>query len=356
MAKNSSMIKASKAKEDEFYTQLSDIERELKHYRDALRGKTIFCNCDDPETSNFWNYFRLNFYYLGIKRVISTHYEADKPSYKLEIVSNGDGEQIGLPDYVKTPLKENGDFRSPECIEILQEADIVITNPPFSLFREYVAQLMEYKKDFLIIGNQNAVTYKEIFPLIQRNLLWLGYYCGDMEFTVPDYYEPRATRYREENGIKYRSMGNICWYTNLDISKRHEEIPLYKVYRPEEYPQYANYNAIEVSKTSEIPCDYMGEMGVPITFLDKYNPEQFDIIGSSRWLGRPMSEIAEKGTYVSGGIRFYLPIDKEAVGKDNHDRQMQYRVSTTELLSGDVRYHRLYDRIVIRRRRGNNEN
>ena len=254
-AKNSSLNRAIVAKEDEFYTKITDIEKEIRHYKEQLRGKTIFCNCDDPEYSNFWRYFQLNFYELGLKKLISTHYEAEKPSYRMDIVSTDNGEQCGIPDYVKTPLKQNGDFRSPECIEILKEADVVITNPPFSLFREYIAQLIELGKEFLIIGNQNAITYKEVFALIQQNKVWLGYNSGDMEFTVPSYYEPRATRYREENGIKYRSMGNICWLTNLDVSQRHEDIPLYRTYTPEEYPHYDNYDAIEVNKVSEIPCD-----------------------------------------------------------------------------------------------------
>lgn len=275
---NKYLHKASKAKEDEFYTQLTDIEKELKHYRDFFKGKVIFCNCDDPEWSNFWRYFHLNFYELGLKKLISTHYEEDKPSYRMDIVSTDNGEQCGIPEYVKTPLKENGDFRSPECIEILKEADIVITNPPFSLFREYVAQLIAYGKQFVIIGNQNAITYKEIFTLLQANKMWLGYNSGDMEFVVPPHYEPKATRYREENGIKYRSMGNICWFTNLDVSKRHEDIPIFETYTPDKYPKYDNYPAIEVSKVSSIPADYDGIMGVPITFMYKYNPEQFEIL------------------------------------------------------------------------------
>lgn len=281
-AKNSSLNRAIVAKEDEFYTKITDIEKEIRHYKEQLRGKIVFCNCDDPEYSNFWRYFQLNFYELGLKKLISTHYEAEKPSYRMDIVSTDNGEQCGIPDYVKTPLKQNGDFRSPECIEILKEADVVITNPPFSLFREYIAQLIEFGKEFLIIGNQNAITYKEVFALIQQNKVWLGYNSGDMEFTVPSYYEPRATRYREENGIKYRSMGNICWLTNLDVSQRHEDIPLYRTYTQEEYPHYDNYDAIEVNKVSEIPCDYYGVMGVPITFPYKYNPEQFEIIGMAK--------------------------------------------------------------------------
>jgi len=331
-AKNAALTAANKAKEDEFYTKLTDIEKELKHYKEHFEGKVIFCNCDDPETSNFCKYFQLNFYQLGIKKLISTHYEADKPSYKLEIVkiANNDDGQMSLPEFIKTPLKQNGDFRSPECIEILQEADIVVTNPPFSLFRDYVAQLIKYNKQFLIIGSQNNVTYKEIFPLLQNNKMWLGYNNGDMEFVVPDYYEPRATRYREEGGIKYRSMGNICWFTNLDISKRHEDITLYKTYEGNEdyYHKYINYNGINIDKIAEIPIDYDGDMGVPITFFQKYNPEQFIIVGSDVTLREPMENYAAKGEYNPGGNVFY--IDKP---------------------SGGYKYSCTYKRIVIRHKR-----
>ena len=217
-------------------------------------------------------------------------------------------------------LKGDGDFRSDECIEYLKQADIVVTNPPFSLFREYVALLMKYEKKFLIIGNQNNITYKEIFPLIQQDKIWLGWKFGDMAFRVPDHYEPRATRFWvDENGKKWRSFGTICWYTNLDHDKRHEKLVLYRKYygNEEDYPHYANYDAINVDKVADIPCDYFEEMGVPITYLDKHNPEQFEIIGASRWLGRPMSEIAPKGSYVAGGVRFYLPLDKREETGDN---------------------------------------
>lgn len=279
MAGNKSLRAANKTKEDEFYTKLSDIEKELKYYREYFKDKVIFCNCDDPEDSNFWKYFELNFNTLGIKKLVSTHFDNKKPSYKLEINKdeNGDG-LITSKDIVKTRLRQNGDFRSPECTEILKEADIVITNPPFSLFREYVATLLEYEKKFIIIGNQNAITYKEIFSLLKDNKIWLGYNSGDMEFMVPDYYEPRAVRYREENGIKYRSLGNICWFTNLDIAKRHEDIILYKKFKEEEYLKYDNFDAINVNRTKEIPLNYKGLMGVPITFMEKYNPDQFKII------------------------------------------------------------------------------
>ena len=277
--KNSSLNRAIKAKEDEFYTKFADIEKELQHYKDYFKGKTIYCNCDNSEYSNFWRYFQLNFYELGLKKLISTHYEESRPSYRVDIISTDNKQRCGIPDLIKTPLKQNGDFRSSECLEILEEADIVVTNPPFSLFREFLALLMKHKKKFLIIGNQNAVGYKEVFPLIMNNEIWLGYNNGDMEFTVPSYYEPRATRYREENGIKYRSMGNICWFTNLDTAKRHEQIPLYRTYIPEEYPKYDDYDAINVNRVEAIPCDYYGIMGVPITFVHKYSPDQFEIVG-----------------------------------------------------------------------------
>ena len=277
---NKNLTKSAKDKEDEFYTQIGFIENELKHYKGHLKGKIIFCNCDDPEYSNFWKYFQLNFYELGLKKLISTHYDKEKPSYKMEIVATDDNNQIGIPDYVKTPLKENGDFRSPECVEILKEADIIITNPPFSLFRDYIAQLIEYGKEFLIVGNQNAITYNEIFPLIKDNKIWLGYNSGHFWFRVPDYYEEKKTDFKiDEFGNKWRRMGNICWLTNLDIEKRHENIILYKNYEPALYPKFDNYDCIEVSKTAEIPCDYYDIMAVPITFVDKYNPEQFEILG-----------------------------------------------------------------------------
>ena len=306
---NKSLHQAKEAKKDEFYTQLIDIENELRHYREHFRDKIVLCNCDDPYESNFFKYFALNFNALGLRKLIATCYNGSpvqgnelmidfgdlqtdpkKIAYKVEITEvkdeNGNG-TINLTD-VQYLLKndknvlsilQTGDFRSAECIELLKQADIVCTNPPFSLFREYVAQLIEYEKKFLIIGNQNAITYKEIFPLIKENKLWLGFKTGDMAFKVPQTYEPRETRYwQDETGQKWRSMGNICWFTNLDHRKRHEDLVLYKKYTPEDYPKYDNYDAINVDKTADIPCDYDGVMGVPITFLDKYNPEQFEIV------------------------------------------------------------------------------
>ena len=308
--KNGSLHAAKNAKEDEFYTQLDDISQELRHYKEHFKGKVVFCNCDDPYESNFFKYFALNFNAFGLKKLIATCYDGspvsgnellldfgtttDNPkkiAYKVEITEvkdyNGDGRKdmadirylIENDKNVLSVLKGNGDFRSPECIELLKQADVVVTNPPFSLFKEYIAQLVDYNKHFLIIGNQNSITYKEIFSLLQSNKMWLGYKAGDMAFRVPSYYTPRETRYWQDNrGQKWRSLGNICWYTNLDIHKRHEELDLYKHYTPENYPTYDNYKAIEVSKVAEIPCDYNGAMGVPITFLDKYNPDQFEII------------------------------------------------------------------------------
>lgn len=287
MSNNSKLHKAKKEKNDEFYTQLEDIERELVHYKEHFKGKTVFCNCDDPEWSNFWKYFELNFEQLGIKKLISTHFEKEKPSYKLEIIGdiNNDG-KINHLDIVKTPLKQNGDFRSPECIEILKEADIIVTNPPFSLFREYVAQLFEYNKKFIIIGDKNAITYKEIFSYIKDNKLWLGYsmHSGEMPFRVSfDFYEAnKKTCKLGKDGNYYKGMG-VRWWTNLDHNLRHEKLILFQKYTPEKYPKYDNYDAINIDKVVNIPIDYDGVMGVPITFLDKYNPEQFEIVGDSRY-------------------------------------------------------------------------
>ncbi|WP_145321078.1 adenine-specific methyltransferase EcoRI family protein [Paenibacillus xylanexedens] len=282
---------AKTSKQDEFYTQLTDIERELKHYKSHFKDKVVYCNCDDPRVSNFFHYFSYNFNKLGLKKLIATCYknqemdlfsqnESEQAIY-LEYEGDKSGKNVPDPEDIGIKyLNGDGDFRSEETIELLKQADIVVTNPPFSLFREYIAQLMEYDKKFLIIGNQNAITYKEIFALLKENKVWLGNNSGDMEFKVPDYYEPRETRFRiGEDGIKYRSLGSICWFTNMDLSKRHEDLILYKQYNPEEYPKYENFNAINVNKVKDIPMDYEGVMGVPITFLDKHNQNQFEIIG-----------------------------------------------------------------------------
>ena len=262
MAKNNNFHKAKDAKNDEFYTQLTDVSKELMHYKEHFKGKVVLCNCDNPTWSAFWKYFHLNFKELGLKKLISTHYDKSEPTYKMEYTGGDDNNvEIGI----KTPLEDNGDFRNQECLDLIDECDIVVTNPPFSLFREYVAVLMEHNKKFLIIGNKNAITNKEFFPLLKDNEVWIG--CNSpIEFSTPD-------------GITKKLNGLTRWFTNLDVAKRHEKLILWKTYTPEEYPKYDNYDAINVDKVSEIPCDYDGVMGVPITFLDKYNSEQFEILG-----------------------------------------------------------------------------
>lgn len=358
---NWSLANAKKAKQDEFYTRLEDISNELKHFKAQLRGKTILCNCDDPFESNFFKYFALNFKTLAVKKLIVTSYKRSpivgrqlplltieglkpdgKEPYVLEINEipdrNGDG-AIDLAD-VKFLLTHNantarvlkddetysgGDFRSKECVNILEQVDIVITNPPFSLFREYVSQLIDNKKKFLVVGSKNAVTYKDVFILIKDDKMWLGhgFVAGNAYFKIP----PENARefasgvYDEATGlVKFR---NVSWFTNMDYESRHEPLPLFKKYVSTEYPKYSNYDAIEVGKIADIPMDYPGNMGVPITFLDRYNPEQFVIVGSSRDLGVPISTIAAKGTYVQGGPRFYLP-------------------------NADGSHRRMYDRFVVK--------
>lgn len=264
---NANLHKAKTAKNDEFYTQLSDVSKELMHYKEHFKDKVVFCNCDDPSWSAFWKYFHLNFSHLGLKKLISTHYDREKPTYKMEYEGGNDNDvEVGTI----TPLEGNGDFRNAECIELLKQADIVVTNPPFSLAREYIACLMEYQKKFLIIGDMNWITYKEVFPLLKDNHIWLGN-CAVKEFVQPD------------GTIK--RFGNKLWFTNLDHKKRHEKLILWKNYTPEEFPTYDNYDAINVDKVSDIPCDYDGVMGVPITFLDKFNPENFVILGYTGGIG-----------------------------------------------------------------------
>ena len=342
MPGNSNLHDSSRNKQDEFYTNLQLVEDELKHYRAHFKGKRVLCNCDDPYESNFFKYFAMSFNSLGLKSLTATCYatspvvytqldlfgedkQADllrpnglrgsgnvsavrreqirlsnkrgRQPYKIVINEvtdvNGDG-RVDLADVewliknrknVLTKLKGDGDFRSPECVALLDEADVVVTNPPFSLFREYMALLMEHGKQFLIVGNMNAVTYREIFPLIRDNKVWLGNKSGHFWFKVPDSYEEKATDFKiDENGQKWRRMGNICWFTNLDFEKRHEKMLLWKKYSSDEYPKYDSYDAIEVGKTDTIPCDYDGKMGVPITFMDKYNPDQFEILGLDRYI------------------------------------------------------------------------
>ena len=273
---NVSLSNAKRAKNDEFYTQLSDIENELKHYKSHFAGKVVYCNCDDARKSNFFRFFQKKFNDYGLKKLITTSYNENGHGSVLvyEGDTNGNG-KLDDTEIKVSDLKGNGDFRSEECIELLKEADIVVTNPPFSLFREYIATLVQYNKKFLVIGNQNAITYKEIFPLIKENKLWTG---NNM---VKTFRVPQVTNKNCEvlpNGEIIAKFGSICWFTNLDIKKRHEEIILYKSYNEEEFPKYDNYDAIEVSKVCEIPKDYDGVMGVPITFLYRYNPSQFEIV------------------------------------------------------------------------------
>jgi len=321
---NSPLHSAKKAKNDEFYTQLSDIENELRHYREHFRGKTIFCNCDDPYESNFFKYFALNLNTLDLKKLIATCYvgspiantllslfDDESPEDKTtrnphkieisEVVENAEG-GFSMADVAYllrnkknalTRLKGDGDFRSPECVELMKQSDVVVTNPPFSLFREFVAQLDELGKEFIIVGNKNAITYKEVFKLIKENKMWIGMtpMGTDMLFDIPENFAKELVANKKE-GSSYRIVDGVIkgrsqaiWFTNLDIRKRHEELYFYKRYTPAEYPKYDNYDAIEVGKVVEIPMDYNGAMGVPITFLDKYNPKQFEILGMSASAG-----------------------------------------------------------------------
>ncbi|TAF12097.1 MAG: modification methylase [Flavobacteriia bacterium] len=294
---NTNLHKAKNVKNDEFYTQLSDIENELRHYKDHFKDKVVYCNCDDPRVSNFFHYFSYNFEHLGLKKLIATCYK----NYDVDLFSTHDSEQAVYLEYVGDkngnsvpdaneigvkPLQGDGDFRSAESIELLKQADIVVTNPPFSLFREYVAQLIQYNKKFVLIGNKNIITYKEIFKLIKEDKMWVGNtpMSTDMLFDVTENYAKELVEKKKEGSgykvvdgvVKGRAQAN--WFTNLDIDKRHEDLLLHKKYNSEEYPKYDNYDAINVDKTKDIPVDYAGNIGVPITFLDKYNPEQFEIV------------------------------------------------------------------------------
>lgn len=292
---NKNLHEAKTNKNDEFYTQLTDIEKELIHYKEHFKNKTILCNCDDPRVSNFFHYFSYSFETLGLKKLITTCYKnqtmdlfsQNKSEKAIYLIYEGAKQNGRVPELTDIGIKElqgDGDFRSQECIELLKEADIVVTNPPFSLFREYVEQLVKYNKKFIIIGSQNALTYKETFKLIKENKLWLGYTF------VKTFAKPDGTT---------QTFGNICWFTNLEIKKRHEDLILYKKYKPEEYPKYDNYDAINIDKVANIPIDYEGVMGVPITFLDKYNPKQFEILGNEYDLN------IEKGRGYINGKRLY---------------------------------------------------
>lgn len=372
--------KAKKNKADEFYTRLYDIEVELKHYKNSFKDKVVFCNCDDPFESNFFKYFALNFNYFGLKKLIATCYngspvsgtqlsifeelpEIDRTAYKIEITEVIDENKDGAADLsdietlikykknVLTKLKGNGDFRSPECVALLKEADIIVTNPPFSLYREYVGQLVQYNKQYLIMGNTNALTYKEIFRLFQEDKIRTGYtnFNVGMYFYVSDDIEDYHKI--DENGKKMVRVSTSCWFTNLPVTRHFEYLTSYKKYTDSEYPKYVNYDAINVDSYKEIPMDYEGCIGVPITFLDKYNPEQFEIValgivGSIDFSSERKMEILDKDGNGTGKItinakgtlyRKHLPSDKKpAAFKD---------CETGEL------YQSIYARVIIRRRK-----
>lgn len=366
MASNRALSARNRSAADEFYTQLTDIEAELRHYREHFKGKVVFCNCDDPYESNFFKYFAMNFNHLGLKKLIATSYAGSpitgaqlplfevaglrtapppREPYKVEITEVPDLNDDGAIDMVDVdallrndanvmaPLDEGGDFRSAESIALLKESDIVVTNPPWSLIREFIPLLAEHNKRYLILADQNSITYREIFQQIVADNLWFGYNNGGTKwFQVPDDYEiATETRKKIVDGVKYFSMGRAYWFTNLDIPRRHEPLVLYKRYTPEEYPTYVNYPAIHVAAVSEIPLDYDGEMGVPITFLNKWSPDQFKIVGQSIDLAEPMSKYAPKEAYmtpegkvVGGTGKFFIPL-------------------------GNGKYKGVYQRLVIKR-------
>ena len=370
MSKNLNLHSAKNNKKDEFYTQKSDIENELKHYKQHFKDKVVYCNCDDPRVSNFFHYFSYKFEDLGLKKLIATCYK----SQEIDLFSQNTSDQAIYLEYCgdkngnKVPdieeigvnnLQDDGDFRSRECIELLKQADIVVTNPPFSLFREYVNQLIEYDKKFVIIGNKNAITYKEVFSLVKQNKLWIGYtpMSTDMMFNVSDEFAKElvfkkkiGSGYKMVNG-EVKARAQAIWFTNLDHNKRHEELLLYKSYNPKDYPKYDNYDAINVDKTKDIPMDYNEAMGVPITFLDKYNPKQFEIlalgiVGSIDFTCNKKMEILDKygastGKFTTNAkgtlYRLYNPdTDKKPAFKN---------IDTGEL------YSSIYARIIIKNKK-----
>lgn len=300
MSKNSNLHKAKKEKNDEFYTLLSDIEKEMVWYKDYFKDKVVYCNCDDARESNFFKYFSENFELLGLKKLITTGYVPGGNGVVLIYSGDKDGNFKVDDDEITTQtLAGDGDFRSPECIEFLKEADVVVTNPPFSLFREYVAQLMGFGKKFIILGNMNAITYKEIFPLIKDNKMWLGNaFNKTLEFMLPDSYD--IYDHVDDNGRKIGKVPAITWFTNINLDKRNIPITLFKKYNSVDYPKYDNYNAIEVSKVENIPEDYYGIMGVPITFLGKHCPTQFTIVGLAASHGKVPTNIPNEAGYLSG--------------------------------------------------------
>lgn len=321
MAANANLRKAAAVKNDEFYTRFADVSKELMHYKQHFKDKIVLCNCDDPTWSAFWKYFHLNFEALRLKKLISTHYDKTEPTYKMEYTG---GDDYDIEVGVKTPLASNGDFRNQECLDIMDQVDIVATNPPFSLFQKYVAVLMEHKKKFLIIGNKNSVCYKDFFYHLRANDLWFGF-SSPSEFNTPE-------------GITKKVSGLCRWFTNLDITKRHENLILRKKYSPEEYPHYENFNAINVNKVSDIPYDYEGVMGVPITFFDSYNPEQFEILGRSGDID-----------WATGECDFFTPPSEEKQ-KEYKNYYRNWRVQNSYLLKNDGMPECIYYRVFIRRK------
>lgn len=358
---NTNLKQAMKNKKDEFYTQLSDIENELSHYKNFFKGKTVLCNCDDPRVSNFFYYFSYSFEHLGLKKLITTCYK----NQNIDLFSKNDSEQAVYLEYTgdkdgnRVPdineigiklLKGDGDFRSQECIELLKQADVVVTNPPFSLFREYVAQLVKYNKKFLIIGHQNAITYKEIFKLIKANKIWLGYgFKGGASHFINPYYTDYATATNHKEGMI--RVSGVVWFTNIEMTKRYEDLDLYKKYNPEEYPNYENYNAINVDKTSDIPMDYDGIIGVPITFLDKYNPNQFEIIdlgivGSCEFTNNRKMEILDKNGNGTGKFTYNAKGTLYRKFNPNKDKVPAFKDADT----GEL-YSSIYARVLIKRKK-----
>ena len=357
MSINTNLHAAKRAKKDEFYTQLVDIENELRYYQDHFKGKIVYCNCDDPRVSNFFHYFSHNFERLGLKRLITSCYQNtnsnlfsrhfSKKAVWLDYRGPSDGERVPNVKNIEVgEFEGDGDFRSEESIALLEQADIVVTNPPFSLFREYVAQLIEYDKKFLIIGNMNAITYKEIFPLIRKKRTWLGVSKPKWFVAPPEYRKITGkTPGKVEDGRDFYSFGNVNWFTNLDHKKRYEELILYKRYSPEEYPTYDNYNAINVNKVADIPEDYDGVMGVPITFLDRYNPDQFEILGIAKtWFGAATKTYPPQVQISASGKR-------SQVTKLNDGPVLRINgpIGKTYYMVGGYYYRQIYARILIRR-------
>lgn len=344
---NSALHLAKRNKKDEFYTQISDIEREMRHYRKHFKGAVVYCNCDDPYVSAFFEYFTKNFEFLGLKKLITTCYK----NQRFDLFSQNDAEQAikleytgGAPnslptadDIGVTPLKGDGDFRSQECIEILNEADIVITNPPFSLFSQYVGQLAACDKKFIIIGHQNAITYKDVFPLIKENRMWLGYgFKRNMAHFIAPHYEDTASDADHREGMI--RVSGVVWYTNLDHNKRHEEMILVQRYGGNEnsYPRYDNYDAIEISRTQDIPMDYAGVMGVPITFLTKYNPEQFEIVG-----------MCENEDLYNLKTKVYTSSECKQAYLDKFGKKGTYDLNASGVVIRNGLYEKVYQRLLI---------